>query len=591
MSLQAVYELNTELKRLSIASVNLAKGDFRLNKLIPIFMKSGESVPIFQKVASLGEKLISEEEQNRSTVLLDLLNIVNAIISTQTDSVVNGEFIELNLKDYYVETKTSFRKLKPVLDALENSPSGKMAIINEANDNYVFKDVRTVRSLIKALGSGYHELHEIAYKRLKDFGEIILDNLKNSVNIKEKITTTRIISLVSEIAKENENDFYLSFLNDEYDEEIIVAALNALKYKIENFSVVLEYIHHKKKLIRTAAYTILASYNKKETIDIFIAAYNNNERELIKEGINYFSSNSLIDLIISKTKNTIIHLISSEKFKALKTNKEKLNYQDKDVALIIDSLEIISNKKEDRIFDFYNEISKYIGELSLLENKKGNFFKNAAEMVIGNLFTFNKSYSLKLIVEFEKVSDDFFIFAFVASTSLNPKNNYHDYSKIIKKDKKDPKAIKIIDLFYDLYTSVKNQKFNPVMKIFSELKIDYRWAELFIELDMYQVVLLFTKHENKYVVNYLIKKATELFKTKDHPWDIIQTLLTIENRHIASFVLKTVKELLKNDPNVVLHYHVLSELPKEYAKEFEKLGNEYSNQNLTALATYLSYKK
>lgn len=592
MSIQAIYELKTELKRLSIASIDLAKGDFRINKLIPILKKSGEKVPVFQKVANLAEDLISEDEKNRSSILLELLNIVIAIISVQGETSIKGDFIELDLKDHNVETNISYRKLKPIQDALENTGTGRIAVIKEGNENGVFKDIRTVKWLIKALGATYPEINEFAYNKLKEFGDISIVIIKRSIDLKESVVTARKISLISDLMKSKENDFYLSFLNNESSEEVLASAITSLKYKSENLNVVLEYIHHKKKAVRTAAYTTLASFNNQDAINIFIEAYNNNERELIKEGINYINSVEIIELIINKTKDTIYSLISSDKFIEAKSKNQKLDYKDKDVALIIDSLEIICNKNEAKIFDFYKEISKHILDLSLMEHKKTSSYNNAAQVLINNLFCYNTTKSLKLIVDFKDLSVEFIQSSFIASTLIySSKDVYDEYGKIIKKNKKDPRAIKIIDLFYDLYNSIKNQRYTSVMKVFSDQKFDIRWSDLFIDLDAYEIVSLFIHFKNTNIVKYLMKKATELANKNEYPWEIIRSLLSIkDNKDVPTFVIKTVKDLLKKDLNAYINYDVLRDLPSDYANEVEKLGNDFQKQDLLFVANYLKLK-
>lgn len=51
MSIALILELHNELRRIIIAGSEMAVGDFRLKRILPQMRKSGESVPVFAKVA------------------------------------------------------------------------------------------------------------------------------------------------------------------------------------------------------------------------------------------------------------------------------------------------------------------------------------------------------------------------------------------------------------------------------------------------------------------------------------------------------------------------------------------------------------
>src|SRR6185436_4159169 len=99
MSIPVLIEVYDEMRRLAIAGSAVAVGDFRLKKLIGPLEKSGEKAPVFAKVAQAVGAVVDGDDKTASMALLELTTLVNAILYTQGETGIAGEFKPLETTD------------------------------------------------------------------------------------------------------------------------------------------------------------------------------------------------------------------------------------------------------------------------------------------------------------------------------------------------------------------------------------------------------------------------------------------------------------------------------------------------------------
>src|SRR5688572_2070011 len=156
MSLSVLVQVYDEMRRLAIAGSAVAPGDFRLKKLIPPLEKSGEKAPVFAKVAQAVQAVVDSNDKTASTALLDLTTLVNAILYTQGETGIAGELEPLETVDLGGQaTQASARVLKPLLEALQTTGSGRIELVRDAYDRGTFKDLRLVKPALRALDDPY----------------------------------------------------------------------------------------------------------------------------------------------------------------------------------------------------------------------------------------------------------------------------------------------------------------------------------------------------------------------------------------------------------------------------------------------------
>src|SRR3954463_16088036 len=98
MSIAILNQVYDEARRLAVAGSVVARGDFRLKKLLPPLEQAGAKAPVFAKVAECARAVIDGPEDQSAANLLELTSLVTAVLYTQGETGVAGalEPIESN---------------------------------------------------------------------------------------------------------------------------------------------------------------------------------------------------------------------------------------------------------------------------------------------------------------------------------------------------------------------------------------------------------------------------------------------------------------------------------------------------------------
>src|SRR5687768_209964 len=186
MSIPVLTQVYDEVRRLAIAGSAVAPGDFRLKKLIEPLQKSGEKAPVFAKVAQAVQAVVESNEKTAANALLELTTLVNAILYTQGETGIQGELKPLETTDLGGQaTQASARVLKPLLEALTSTGSGRVGLIRDAHQRGTFRDLRLVKPALKGLDDPYGEIAQfIAEEVLPGYGKAILPELRSTFDVK-----------------------------------------------------------------------------------------------------------------------------------------------------------------------------------------------------------------------------------------------------------------------------------------------------------------------------------------------------------------------------------------------------------------------
>ena len=198
MSLALIQESAKEVRRLAIAGSPLAVGDFRLKKLIAPLEQAGAKIPVFAQVAKSIGDVVSGPEAESAARLLDLSTLLNAILYTQGQSGVDGDWRELEVFVTNCScTKTTARVLKPLIEALTSSGGGRFEVIKTACERGAFNDLRLIDPVIQALGDNYPELADLVAERiLPDYGPGIMPRLKATLDLRGKRHDARKLAVM-----------------------------------------------------------------------------------------------------------------------------------------------------------------------------------------------------------------------------------------------------------------------------------------------------------------------------------------------------------------------------------------------------------
>jgi hypothetical protein len=253
MSIPVLIQVYDEMRRLAIAGSAVAPGDFRLKKLIAPLEKSGEKAPVFAKVAQAVQAVVDSSDKTASTALLELTTLVNAILYTQGATGVAGELKPLETRDLGQTTQAGARTLKPLLEALSSTGSGRMELVRDAFDRGTFKDLRLIKPALGAIDDPYPEIREFICERvLPLYGKAILPELRATLDIKGRGGHLYRLKLMHRLDPEGSRDVIQQALN-EGSKEMRVAAVECLGTTGDDLVYLLEQTRSKAKDVGAAA--------------------------------------------------------------------------------------------------------------------------------------------------------------------------------------------------------------------------------------------------------------------------------------------------------------------------------------------------
>jgi hypothetical protein len=140
MSIALLAQVYDETRRLAIAGSVVAPKDFRLEKLVAPLEQAGAKAPVFAKVAEGVKAVVGSNDKTSAQALLDLATLVNAILYTQGETGAPGPLETIETTDLGLQaTQTSARVLKPLLEALSTTGSGRLELIRDAHARGAFR--------------------------------------------------------------------------------------------------------------------------------------------------------------------------------------------------------------------------------------------------------------------------------------------------------------------------------------------------------------------------------------------------------------------------------------------------------------------
>ncbi len=259
MNLQALYELKERLEHAAIAGTGLIGEDFRLHRAVDALAPLAKASPVFGKIYTGARALLTAPEQERSTRLLDVLSLVDAVVYTQGVTAVAGELTPMEPgSGTYVQIP--YGTLQPLLTALSGTGSGRTALIKDVWTNHpaYFRDFRVFPHVVEALKDNYAELAALIGQILTAQGRGIVPNLKEGFDPAGKTEMVRRVRLIAKLCGASENDWYLAML-PESQKDVRVELIAALGLCQENAQLLLDLCRTEKGKAKEAALRSLAA--------------------------------------------------------------------------------------------------------------------------------------------------------------------------------------------------------------------------------------------------------------------------------------------------------------------------------------------
>ena len=593
--MKPLYELQQELNRLFIAGSKFAKNDPRLQKHIPILKKLGEKAPVFNKLAQDVEELLQLDAQQSAEKLLSLSTLLYSVLYTQGVTTEEGAAVanqvpNVALSD--VNTQYSYLQLKPVLQALTESKSGRLETVKDAYERGIFKDSRTFGYLSFALADKYSELADyIMEVVIPASGKAMLPFLAADFKLEDKVENVRRLRLLyklgyAEVDGLIDKIFAESLPN--LQAEAIAILSDKKDEKTEDFIISLT--SDKNKTIRGAAYKALAKIGTQRSIDKLYELYSNNKQkgngELLAEAIASVPLASHYQPFLQKVRERFEALLSMDEAdeKALTAAFERLPIE----------WEILKNKD-------YPETYALLGDIlsdkrfNAMAKKRSASHYNIAPCLNEILNTLDDN---KVLDFYEQYATNVFSNTWTSQLAVNYLYRFLDSKERFSKEKlyevfapQFNKAINARDMIEALAGTAYSYSYsNYIVKytdreLLAKEKLDPRWADLLCNylagsrvdnsFNTDALTILDRIEEDSERVNYLITKA--LAKSSAYTIERLYRLIIKRNMPNKFEVLyESLAKMPKN--NLLYYYRTIVEdddfwkpFPKEYAQKFREL--------------------
>ena len=252
MNLEILYTLRERLKNILITGTSLLSEDFRLKKAVEEMALLAKVAPVFAQIDAMARALA----------------LVNAVIETQADTAKVEELKEIESFVVPRVERNSYKMLEPVMTALTTRGSGRYEVLMNARKltPEIFMDYRIFPKYIQGLGDSYSELATQINQWMKEDGKVMVAPLKRDFDPKGGAEMLSRLDVIADVAKGEENDFYLSIINAEASKNIRTRAIEALRYQKENKELLLEIAENGDKASKEAALKAL-SRSKGSTLE------------------------------------------------------------------------------------------------------------------------------------------------------------------------------------------------------------------------------------------------------------------------------------------------------------------------------------
>ena len=159
--------------------------------------------------------------------------------------------------------------LEPIITALTTTGSGRWEVLVEARKENpdIFLDYRILPKFIDGLGDGYSEISFMIGRWIMEYGKMMIEPLKKGFDPMGKSEMYLRFDIIADLAKEEENDFYLSVINGEARKDIRKRAIRSLKYSEDNIDFLIELATTADKASKTDAIETLKTFKNPKAVE------------------------------------------------------------------------------------------------------------------------------------------------------------------------------------------------------------------------------------------------------------------------------------------------------------------------------------
>jgi hypothetical protein len=221
-------------------------------------------------------------------------------------------------------TQTSARVLKPLVEALSTTGSGRLELIRDAHERGAFRDLRLIQPAVAAIDDVFGEIADFVTDRvLPLYGKAILPALRAGFDMKGRAGHPRRLRLMHQLDPAGTRDLVKQALENG-SKEVKVAAIECLGAERGDISYLLEQATAKANEVRQAAYRALAIIDDDDVIAVLQKAFAGKDLVLAAEALKKSRSAKLLKFVLSSIEEALADLRKTKDKKEISTSLGRL---------------------------------------------------------------------------------------------------------------------------------------------------------------------------------------------------------------------------------------------------------------------------
>ncbi|MGX4584281.1 HEAT repeat domain-containing protein [Paenibacillus chitinolyticus] len=582
MSIDLLFDLNREVRRLFIAGSGMAAGDFNLKKILPQLHKFGESAAVFKRIAQAVEEVLESNREDGAVKLLDLGTLLTSVLYTQGKTEPQTERHAIAGTQIQIGTNIPYRKLQPLIEALNTKGSGRWEVIHQAHEEGLFNDFRVMFSAVDALDDGYSEIADFIHNQvLLAYGPEILPVLHQQFRQQGGKGDARRLEHIYRLQQEEGLDLYLAAAG-EGSVEVRAAAIKILGHFADQESFILEQADDKKKEIREAAYHALSTLGTEQALDRLFAVLKSKDREMAVEPIRRSSSFRLANQVIAHADAAFERILVSLAQKKTKVteneaDKEKKKEKNKELEKAVEELHVdlqsLDGFESEEVYTLLTKLLSTPGFVS----QHTYWLQNMAVNMLQNM---QYSEALPFVLDLQDKHKKAFICnsLWAAFKLLSPADVYERFAPEF--EERSRKTVKeLLDYIPRIIPNMLRQ-LNADLEEEQQWtqNWDARWIDLFMKMNQDDLVCRLVygtaTRPSSTVITYLIHKCkNQLDLSNDNTAQMLITLLKLGHEEAPDLVMEAlenggIKRYYYLYSNSLL-FHLFHMLPYTYADQLE----------------------
>ena len=597
MSIAVLTQVYDETRRLAIAGSVVAGGDFRLKKLIAPLEQAGAKAPVFARAAEAVKTLVGSNEKSSAPALLDVCTLVSAVLYTQGETGLSGAFSPLETTDLGPQTtQASARVLKPLLEALSTTGSGRLEIIRDSHERGAFRDLRLVKPALQALDDVYPEIADfIADKVLPLYGKAILPELQAKYDLKGKGGHVRRLSLMHKLDPAGTRELVKQAL-DGGSKEVRIAAIECLGADPEDLAFLLEQSAAKAKDVRGAALKSLAKLNAAQAVETVKKALTSGDLDLVVLPVRENRDPNLLKFVLDEAQKELDNVCQSKDKKSIAKSSDRL-----------ESLLTCLDGRDDKGTEAFL-LKGFARRDELLAVKCEDVGKNLNNRIASLMSTATKKTQQTLVGSHATLDPDLLDTAFEAACrSMKPAEAFDMFSPYLtakvdeKKKQKDPafeKREAIVNAMTHEWRWYRHEDDDGEAGKNMPIAWDSRWLDLAVRLKNMELVGTLARPGHAGANALLSEEFAAAFKKSKaihECYSVLATQVRVQHPDATDNLLAALEKFASaKTKNTWVGYNIcrlIPDLPKSAIPRLEELLPKLHEKVIDQLADYVTELK